>query len=142
MGNSLLFVCAIVSDWIAAMSTIGSVALCVYAGLWNSSASRVAIFIAAALCFLLAAYRVWNKQFERAERYKAHLLDEYEADIQRVQTEKMPRGKFPSSAEEERFYCQNIIGEVELIREALKRWKGKQRAANGLPIERFRPPGQ
>ena len=125
MGHQLEFVKAVVKSWSVALGGFAAIVL-----LWitvsEESGRRVPQAVSWTIAFItlyFAVYLAWLEKRNQVERYKQLLLDEYEDDVSRVKSEKIPRGEFASSGEEEAFYLQLISGDHDLILEAVRRWR-------------------
>lgn len=66
MSNDLwAFIRAFWPDWMARMSGGASLALTFWGIVWNHPIKRWHVFLAAFICYLIASFRVWQKEYHR-----------------------------------------------------------------------------
>ena len=80
MGAVWLYVRSFWPDWLSRMSGIASVALLAIATIWNRPLPRWSVFLAAAVCYAVASFRVWQQKHRESLTFKKE-ADEVYADV-------------------------------------------------------------
>jgi hypothetical protein len=61
-------------DWVSRMTGIASLALLVWSVFWNAQITRMEVFGAAVVCYVVASFRVWQLEAKTVDRIYADIV--------------------------------------------------------------------
>lgn len=109
MAKTGMFFHAVMADWLARMSGPLTVPFAILAFVFPSTASRVLFAVLAVIAAMVTSYRVWAKEYDRAEAEKAKNETAPHMDIRWHNV--IPHGALGSGVTDLFFYLELVLAE-------------------------------
>ena len=129
MSESRLFLVAVKQEWSRVLT--GSITVALIGLLYGTGKIPIPPFVFWLLIIaslLWAFFRAWRAEHRRAEKFSELLIKEYQSLVRTL------RGQLPTNLvdphgeeQDEEYYLRKIVGDQELIREAIRRCREGQK---------------